>query len=111
MTNVIFAGLILTAVGLNTLAQILFKSGANESLLNYYLIGGIGAYGISTLIYISILSKFNLSMAYPVVIGLTVVATTIAGAVLLSEDVTSVNWMGIGLIVSGVCAVAFGRSL
>ncbi|MGP1381924.1 MAG: SMR family transporter [Thainema sp.] len=111
MTNLFFAGLILVAVGLNTIAQILFKSGAGESLLNLYLMGGVAAYGLSTLIYISILSKFNLSVAYPIVIGLTVVATTVAGAFLLSEKISSVNWMGVGLIISGICAVAFGRTL
>ena len=111
MTNPIFVGLVLVTVGLNTLAQVLFKSGAGNSLLNLYLLGGVTAYGLSTIVYISILGKLNLSVAYPVVIGLTVVATTIMGSVVLGEKVSSVNWVGIGLMISGLFAVAYGRIL
>ncbi len=111
MTNPIFVGLVLVTVGLNTLAQVLFKSGAGNSLLNLYLLGGVAAYGLSTIVYISILGKLNLSVAYPVVIGLTVVATTIMGAVVLGEKVSSINWAGIGLMISGLFAVAYGRML
>lgn len=111
MENLLLSGLILAIVGLNALAQVLFKFGAGNSFLSAYLLGGVAAYGLSTVIYISILSKFNLSVAYPVVIGLTVLATTVASALLLREKVSLVNWAGISLIVSGVCAVAYGRTL
>ncbi|MGB7085361.1 MAG: SMR family transporter [Phormidesmis sp.] len=111
MANPFFTGLILATVGLNTIAQILFKYGAGESLLNAYFIGGVAAYGLSTLVYISILSKLNLSVAYPVVIGLTVVATTVAGTVLLREKISFVNWSGIGLVIAGIFAIAYGRTL
>ena len=109
-TKYIFTCLIFLTVGLNTLAQVLLKSGATKNILNLYLLGGILTYGLSTVVYILVLSKFNLSVAYPVVIGLTVVATTIAGAFLLKEKVNTVNWLGIGLMLSGICAVAFGKT-
>ena len=110
LTKFIFTGLIFLTVGLNTLAQVLLKSGATKNILNLYLLGGILTYGISTVVYILVLSKFNLSVAYPVVIGLTVIATTVASAFLLKEKVNSVNWLGIGLMLSGICAVAFGKT-
>ncbi len=110
LTKYIFTCLIFLTVGLNTLAQVLLKSGATKNILNLYLLGGILTYGLSTVVYILVLSKFNLSVAYPVVIGLTVVATTIAGAFLLKEKVNTVNWLGIGLMLSGICAVAFGKT-
>ena len=110
LTKFIFTGLIFLTVALNTMAQVLLKSGANKNILNLYLLGGVVTYGISTIVYILVLSKFNLSVAYPVVIGLTVIATTVAGAFLLKEKVNSVNWLGIGLMLSGICAVAFGKT-
>ncbi|MDJ0632049.1 MAG: SMR family transporter [Xenococcaceae cyanobacterium MO_188.B29] len=110
LTKFIFTSLIFVTVGLNTMAQVLLKSGATKNILNIYLLGGIVTYGLSTVIYILVLSKFNLSVAYPVVIGLTVIATTVASALLLREKVTSVNWLGIGLMLSGIFAVAFGRT-
>ncbi|MGF1521039.1 MAG: SMR family transporter [Leptolyngbyaceae cyanobacterium] len=111
MANLLFSGLILVTVALNTLAQVLLKSGSGGSLINPYLIGGVFTYGLSTLIYITVLSKINLSVAYPVVIGLTVIATTLAGALLLKEHISTTGWIGMGLMISGIGAIAFGKAL
>lgn len=97
--------LILITVGLNTIAQIFLKLGSGHNILNFYLLGGIVAYGLSTIFYILVLGKFNLSIAYPIVIGLTVLCTTIAGAYYLGEQVTPVQWIGIGLMLSGISAI------
>lgn len=110
LTKLLFTSLIFLTVILNTTAQVLLKSGASKNLLNLYLLGGLITYGLSTVVYISVLSKLNLSVVYPVVIGLTVIATTMAGAFLLKEKVSSVNWIGIGLMLSGIFAVAFGKT-
>lgn len=101
--------LILVSVGLNTLAQTLLKLGAGQSLINLYLFGGIVAYGLSTVLYVLVLGKLNLSLAYPVVIGLTVLFTTLTSSILLGEKVLAVQWLGIGLMVSGISAIAFGK--
>jgi multidrug transporter EmrE-like cation transporter len=101
--------LILLTVGLNTLAQALLKLGSGQNPLNPYLGGGILAYGLSTIFYVAFLGKLNLSVAYPVVIGLTVLATTMTGAFLLGEKVATLHWLGIGLMLSGLGAIAFGK--
>jgi multidrug transporter EmrE-like cation transporter len=108
--QIVLCFLIFTTVALNTLAQVLLKFGSGQSFLNYYLLGGLVTYGLSTAVYITVLGKLNLSVVYPVVIGLTIAATTIAGAALLREKVILVNWIGIGLMLSGICAIAFGKS-
>lgn len=105
-----FVFLVLVTVVLNTLAQTLLKVGTGQNILNIYLLGGILAYGLSTLFYILVLSKLNLSLIYPLVIGLTVVATTFSGAILLKEQVPSIQWLGIGLMLSGIFAIAFGKT-
>lgn len=107
--NVIFLILILLTVALNTIAQTLLKLGSGQNPLNIFLFGGLIAYGLSTVFYIVVLGKFNLSVAYPVVIGLTVLATTISGAIVLSEKVAPVGWIGVGLMISGIFAIAFGK--
>ncbi len=101
--------IVIVTVLLNTIAQILLKLGAGQSFLNIYLIAGILTYGLSTIFYILVLSKLNLSLTYPLVIGLTVVATTLAGAIFLKEQVPSIQWVGIGLMLSGICAIALGK--
>jgi multidrug transporter EmrE-like cation transporter len=104
-----FALLLLVTVGLNTFAQTLLKLGSGQSPLNFYLMLGIGAYGLSTIFYILVLGKYNLSVAYPVVIGLTVAATTFVGSVLLKEKVLFQHWLGIGLMLSGISAIALSQ--
>jgi len=110
LNNLLFSVLILVTVGLNTIAQTLLKLGAGQNSLNIYLLGGILTYGISTVFYILVLGKFNLSVAYPVVIGLTVAATSLAGAIILKEKVQIGQWLGIGLMLSGIYAIAFAKS-
>ena len=109
-TQLIFSLLIFVTVGLNTVAQVLLKFGSDQNILNLYLLGGILTYGLSTFVYILLLGKFNLSIAYPIVIGLTVVATTMAGAFFLREKVNTLNWIGIGLMLVGIYAIAFGKN-
>jgi multidrug transporter EmrE-like cation transporter len=101
--------LILITVGFNTIAQAFLKLGSGQNPLNFYLLGGLFAYGLSTVFYIVVLGKFNLSVAYPIIIGLTVLATTITGAFLLGEKVATVQWFGIGLMLSGISAIALGK--
>ncbi len=105
-----FSLLILATVALNTSAQTFLKLGSGQNPLNLYLLGGVCLYGLSTLFYILVLSKFNLSVAYPVVIGLTIVATTIAGATILKEKIAISQWIGLGLLLSGISAIALGKS-
>ncbi len=98
--------LVLITVALNTLAQALLKLGSGQNPVNPYLLSGILSYGLSTIFYIVVLGKFNLSVAYPVIIGLTVLSTTVTGAYFLGEKVATVQWLGIGLMLSGISAIA-----
>ncbi|MCL6436066.1 MAG: small multidrug resistance protein [Leptolyngbyaceae cyanobacterium HOT.MB2.61] len=110
LVRLFFLVLILVTVGLNTLAQVLLKLGSGRNPLNFFILSGLVAYGLSTVFYILVLGKFNLSVAYPVVIGLTVVATTLTGAILLREKVSTIHWLGIGLMLSGISAIAFAKA-
>lgn len=102
--------LICLTVILNTGAQTLLKMGSGQTPLNLYLLGGIGLYGVSTIFYILVLGKFNLSVAYPVVIGLTIVATTIVSGMILREKIVISQWIGVGLLISGIWAISLGKS-
>lgn len=101
--------IVILTVVLNTIAQTLLKLGAGQNILNLYLLGGLVTYCLSTVFYILVLGKLNLSLTYPLVIGLTVVATTFAGAIVLKEQVPTLQWIGIGLMISGISAIAFGK--
>ena len=100
---------VLFTVCLNAIAQLLLKLGANQGGLNLYFISGIASYGFSTVVYTLLLSRLNLSVAYPLVIGLTILATTLLGAFVLQEKVSSTQWVGVGLMISGISAIGFGK--
>ncbi len=109
LNNLFFVLLLLITAILNTIAQMLLKLGSGQSFLNFYLLGGLLTYCLSTVFYIAVLGKFNLSIVYPVVIGLTVVATSLAGALFLREKIAIEQWLGIGLMLSGISAIAFAK--
>ncbi|HEY9828244.1 MAG TPA: small multidrug resistance protein [Stenomitos sp.] len=97
-------------VGLNALGQVLLKLGAQRSPFNLYLLGGLTMYGCSTVIYILLLSRLNLSFVYPLVLGLTLCATLGASVLWLRESVAVGQWIGIGLMLSGLAAIALSHS-
>lgn len=102
--------LVPVVVLLNTVAQALLKMAAGRGLINRALAGGLLAYGVSTVIYVLLLSRTKLSFAYPVVIGATAVATCLASARLLGERVEGLQWLGIGLILAGIACIAAIRA-
>jgi multidrug transporter EmrE-like cation transporter len=102
-------GLVATIVAVNTVAQGLLKVGASRGLLSPAMIGGVGAYGLSTLLYVTVLSKMKLTLAYPVIIGATVVATCLVSVRFLDERVGAVQWAGIGLVVAGIACIGMAR--
>jgi small multidrug resistance pump len=106
---ILLASLIGVTVLLNTIAQTLLKLGANQSPLNFYALAGIISYGLSTLFYLLVLGKMNLSIVYPIVIGLTIIATTLSSGVILRETISSSQWLGIGLMLSAISAIALGK--
>jgi small multidrug resistance pump len=108
---VLYPALILITVVLNTTAQLFLKLGSGQSLLNLYLLGGVTCYGLSTICYVFLLGKLNVSFAYPLLIGLSVIATTVVGATYLNEKVPFLSMVGIGLMISGIFAIAVGKTL
>jgi small multidrug resistance pump len=96
-------------VVLNTVAQGLFKVGAGKGLINRSLIGGVAAYGVSTVIYVLVLGRARLSFVYPVVIGSTVVVTCLVSARLFGEDMGTLQWLGVALIIAGIVCIAAMR--
>lgn len=110
-SQIFFALLIFTTVVLNTVAQTLLKLGAGQNILNIYLMGGICAYGLSTVFYIVVLGRLNLSFAYPLIIGLTIFSTTIVGAIILREKILTSQWIGVGLMLSGILIIAYTKPI
>lgn len=67
---------------------------------------GAALYGLSFLLWMFILSRTELSLAYPVVIGATLMATTLGSWLMLKEPVHALRLAGIAVIFLGVLVVA-----
>lgn len=116
------AALILFGVFLNTCAQILLKLGMTQigqfefSLANTIPIGikivgnlpiltGLSFFVLSTGIWLMVLSRIQVSFAYPM-LSIGYVLNAIAAYYLLGEPMTSVRLLGIFVIIAGVYLVA-----
>jgi multidrug transporter EmrE-like cation transporter len=75
-------------------------------LADKYVLGGFVLYGLGAVVWLGVLSKWDVSKAYPLV-GLGFVFTLVVGY-LLGEQVTLTRVLGVALICAGVVLV--GRS-
>lgn len=104
----------LISIFLGSIAQLLLKKGMNlvnlndtiliilkKIILNGYIISGITCYILSLLFWLYVLSKLELSKAYPMV-SLGYVFTIILGYLLLNENISVNKIIGVILIIIGV---------
>ena len=113
--------LILAGVLLNATAQLLLKAGTNaighfEFTLNNlvpigwkvatepHVLGGLGCYVFSVMIWIMALSRVPVSMAYPM-LSIGYVVNALAAWLWLGEAITSGRVLGIFVIILGVFLV------
>ena len=117
--------LLLFNVILSVLGQILLKQGMNQvgeisgsfqqmapkliqALMNPFVVGGIGVYGSTTLIWLVVLSRIKLSVAYPM-ISLGYIFSNLFSWLLFKEDVPKIRVLGAFVICIGVYLVSMGE--
>ena len=66
---------------------------------------GATLYAISFLLWLLIVSRLDLTVAYPVAIGLSLVAITAGAAFLLGEPLTITRVSGAALILAGIALI------
>lgn len=113
--------LIIITVCINTTGQFVIKSGVNrigkisfsqdffgtimKALTSWIIISGFGIYFVSAVLWIIILSRTELSWAFPM-ISLSYVITVILSPVLLNESFSVQRLLGTLVIVAGVFLVS-----
>lgn len=112
--------LILASVAINAAAQLLLRWAAKEGLvpaggwsaaafrdllLRPGIIGGLACYALSVVIWVTVLSRAEVSFAYPF-LGLGFVFVTFASAFLLGETLNAQRFAGTALIALGVAVLA-----
>ena len=78
---------------------------ARDLLSSLPLWGGLALYGASVLVWLYVLSKLDVSLAYPFV-GLGIVLTLMGGHFLLGEPVTAQRIVGSLVVCAGLVVIA-----
>ena len=119
--NAISFSLLMTGVLLNAGAQLLLKAGTNsvgvfefsrdnigpigwKLATEPHIVGGLGCYVISVVVWIMALSRVEVSIAYPL-LSVGYVVNALAAWYLFGEAVTLTRLLGIAIIIVGVCVV------
>jgi drug/metabolite transporter (DMT)-like permease len=113
--------LIVLTVMINTTGQFVIKTGVNKigkisitgnlfgtilrALTSWVIIGGFGLYFLSAILWIIILSRAELSWAFPI-LSLSYVITVLASPILLNESFSVQRLMGTLVICIGVYLVS-----
>ncbi len=119
--------LILFSVAASAVAQLLLKVGMSQAAVpdaesvkgtlaalmwgaqNVWVVGGLGLYFFSALVWLKVLAKVDLSFAYPFV-GLGFVMTMLLGKIALDETVSTQRFVGTLCIVLGILFIAMDKN-
>ncbi|MDA3790410.1 MAG: EamA family transporter [Desulfobacula sp.] len=110
--------LIVFGVLLNALAQIALKQGMRvigtfsfsvENILpilikvsvNPFIIAGLACYAVSVIVWLMVLSRVEVSFAYPL-LSIGYIVTAFAGYLFFNENMGYVRWTGVLIICLGV---------
>jgi len=97
-------GMALAAVVLNVAAQLAMKL-AGGNLLSLSLGAALACYGASFFLTVKIYAVNPLSLAAPLMAGMTFVVTPLAAVVLLGESLGAARLVGIAMILAGIVVV------
>ncbi len=111
--------ILILAITFNAVANILMKIGMLKgkqgtgfadfmlgTITNPALIAGVVCFAIGLAAYCFVLTKLNLSVAYPVMTSVGYVIVIIASWLFLKETITAIQIAGFSLIIAGVWMVA-----
>lgn len=117
--------LILLSVSLSGFAQVLFKLGVSMNpvrtamaegstfemlkalALSPGVLTGLAMYGVGTVVWLTVLARTELSLAYPFV-GLSFIITAVLGYWFFHEAANASRLVGTALVIAGVILVGRG---
>ena len=107
-------GLVISATLVGAFGPILLKKASAKKLSNikslisnYPLFGGVGLYGLGTILFIPALKGGDLSILYPFV-SVSYIWVSLLSVKFLGEKMNLIKWLGIALIIVGVSFIGFG---
>jgi multidrug transporter EmrE-like cation transporter len=116
-------GLILLSISLSAIAQVLFKFGMSSHAVKQALVGGspvtavlavflsagvlggLSLYGLGTMLWLGVLSRTEISKAYPFV-GLGFILTALIGYFVFGDSLGPLRIGGIVLVILGIFLIS-----
>lgn len=95
------AGMMLIKAGMNAW-ETRVRTGWLSGLLEPQIVGGMALYVAGFLLWLFLLKRQDLTVAYPAAVGALIVVTTIGGTLFLGEHFTLLRSGGISLVVAGI---------
>lgn len=101
-----YAALLLVSTLLGATGQVLFKLGVTSGALalELYVLAGIVAYLVSTVIYLYVLGRAHLSWTYGFG-GLSYIFASMIAFFFMGEAVPALRWVGIATIAIGTALI------
>jgi multidrug transporter EmrE-like cation transporter len=111
--------ILIVAIVMNALANILIKLGMKDGegltglpeLIKYaigqpFLYAGVVSFGLALVAYSIVLTKLNLSIAYPIMVSMGLIIVVLVSYFALKESITFLQIVGFIFIIAGVWMVA-----
>lgn len=99
------SGLILFKLGASSSAAFSFSQGMLNFKIGYLAILGVLCYGCSFLMYLGLVSKYNLSYIVPVTTGIMYIIILMASIFVFKETVSLTQIFGAMFIIAGVTLI------
>ena len=110
--------IVICALSLNVVAQLMLKKGMTdiniisfdrmiEIIGSLYIWAGFCFYGVSFILYLYVLTKFEVSYIYPIIMSAGLILLLIFSVLFLNETFTFNKLLGILLISFGIVAIVF----
>ena len=117
MTSIGLIGMLLASIALNALAQVFLRAGmkatgfelslvwAGRQLTSPAFLAGMGCYAVSIFIWLYVLSRLQVSLAYPFQAAGYVIGAVVAWR-FLDEPISPLNGLGIALVLLGLVCLS-----
>ncbi len=90
-------------IGTFSITQLHFK--LIPMFSNPFVFFGFACFGLSSIFWLVVLSRFEISLVYPIV-SVAYILVAIASVIFFKENVTLIRWLGILVIVAGVFLIS-----
>lgn len=75
-------------------------------ITNPYALGWMAMAAVSALLWVKVIQTFDLSLAFPIMMSLTIISILIFSYFFFGEQISTLRWIGVALMVIGIFLAA-----